>query len=136
MPRPPTVARTTESLSANVFGDLLARARASGKRIFPLHVGDTYRDPPDGARIENLSSSRGLYTYAPPAGDPVLLDAIVARERARGSSLTSENLQVMSGATAGLSVVASALLDPGDEVIIPSRCRPRRPPDAGVLLRS
>src|SRR5262249_43697051 len=60
-----------------------------------------------------------LHNYAPVQGEPVLLDAIVARtRRTLGIDLDRENVQVMVGATGGFTVVCAALLDPGDEVVM------------------
>jgi N-succinyldiaminopimelate aminotransferase len=56
-----------------------------------------------------------------PAGEPALLDAIAMRlERRTGRTVERGCLQVQSGATAGLSVVIKALVDVGDEVLLPS----------------
>ncbi|NOY90797.1 MAG: pyridoxal phosphate-dependent aminotransferase [Deltaproteobacteria bacterium] len=123
MPRPPHASSTTQTLSGSVFGSLLARAKRRGLPVHPLHVGDTYKDPIPEARAEAQLSSEhaGLHRYAPPQGLPELLDAVVERERERaGVELSREDVQIMSGATAGLSVIAQALFDPGDEVLLPS----------------
>jgi N-succinyldiaminopimelate aminotransferase len=50
-----------------------------------------------------------------------LIDAFVGYVEARhGETLLPERIQVMSGATAGLSIVCQVLLEPGDEVLLPS----------------
>ncbi|MEM9191226.1 MAG: pyridoxal phosphate-dependent aminotransferase [Myxococcota bacterium] len=123
MPRFPAVSPVVESLSAGVFSELVKRAHAMEGPVYPLHVGDTYRDPLPAARAENQTSTAGdrLHNYAPVQGMPELLNAIVERLKARtGHAIDRSNLQVMPGATAGLSVVANVLLDAGDEVILPS----------------
>src|SRR5688572_12092060 len=123
MPRFPRVSPTTDTLSASVFSSLLARARDRGGHVHPLHVGDTYRDPPDVARAETMRSARSarVHNYAPVQGEPALLDAIAKKLASKsGRRVAPEDVQVMSGATAGLTVVVSALLDPGDEIVIPS----------------
>jgi len=123
MPRLPHASLTTETLSGSVFGSLLSRAKARGGSIHPLHVGDTYKQPIPEARAEAqlISEHAGLHRYAPPQGMPELIDAVVARERQRsGLELTRDDVQIMSGATAGLSVIANTILDPGDEVLLPS----------------
>ncbi|MGB8331230.1 MAG: pyridoxal phosphate-dependent aminotransferase [Polyangiales bacterium] len=106
-----------------MYSDLEQRARKQHAQVYPLHVGDTYRDPLDAARAERQLSQQhpGLHGYAPVRGEPSLIDAFIDYVEARhGETLTGDRVQVMSGATAGLSVVCQVLLDPGDEVLLPS----------------
>ena len=123
MPRFPRSAAHAEGLSDRVFGQLLQRSTTSNQRVYPLHVGDTYLEPLAAARAESqLTSDRPrLHNYAPVQGEPELLDAIIGKvERRSGVTLERDCVQVMSGATAGLGVVCSALLAPGDEVLLPA----------------
>ncbi len=121
MPRHPSVSPTTATLSASVYSALAERAKARGGRVYHLQVGDTWRDPPACARAEAQRSADHprLHAYSPVVGEPVLLDAIEARLRARhGVAVPRDALQVMLGATGGLAVVVDTLVDPGDEVIV------------------
>jgi N-succinyldiaminopimelate aminotransferase len=123
MPRHPRLASTALGLSDRVYSALAARARGRPGPVFPLHVGDTYLDPPPAARAEaqRTADHPRLHNYAPVQGEPALLEAIRRRLAARhGEPVDVERLQVMPGATAGLAIVAAALLEPGDEVILPS----------------
>ena len=123
MPRFPRVSSTTDSLRDSVFSRLAARAKERGGTIHPLHVGDTWLEPLEAARAEaqRTESTPRLHNYAPVQGEPKLLDAIVRHvDRRAGVTLDRELVQVMSGATAGLGVVADALLEPGEEVLIPA----------------
>jgi N-succinyldiaminopimelate aminotransferase len=123
MPRFPRPSKSAEGLSDRVFGQLVQKSQASAGKVFPLHVGDTYREPLEAARAEAQRSSEQarLHNYAPVQGEPALLDAIVHKvERRSGVTLERDNVQVMSGATAGLGVVCTALLEPGDEVLLPA----------------
>jgi len=123
MPRFPHVAPSSEGLSDHVFSRLAARAQARGGRVYPLHVGDTWLEPLPSARAEaqRTEAFPRLHNYAPVQGEPVLIDAFLRHvERRSGVSLSRARVQVMSGATAALSVVADTLLSPGDEVIIPA----------------
>ncbi len=123
MPRFPATATSAAGLSDRVFSRLAARAKEHPGPVHPLHVGDTYLEPLEAARAEAQRSElhARLHNYAPVQGQPELLDAIVQRLRQRGDQLVDrETVQVTSGATAGLSVVAEALLDPGDEVLLPA----------------
>jgi N-succinyldiaminopimelate aminotransferase len=106
-----------------VYSDLEQRALASNDQIYRLHIGDTYRDPVAAARAERQMSAEhpGLHRYAPVHGEPSLIDAFLGYVHGRhGETLNRDLVQVMSGATAGLSVVCQVLLEPGDEVLLPS----------------
>ena len=125
MPKFPRVSDTTSTLSTRVFSQLAARAaakREAGEKVFALSVGDTYRPPFPAARAEaqREKDHPGLHQYAPVQGEPRLLEAIEERLAAIGRPVPRDRIQVMSGATAGLTVVIDTLFDPGDEVILPS----------------
>jgi N-succinyldiaminopimelate aminotransferase len=123
MPRFPHSAASAHSLSDRVFGQLVKRASHSGQRIYPLHVGDTYIEPLAAARAEaQFTADRPrLHNYAPVQGEPELLTAIQDKvQRRSGVQLALDNVQVMAGATAAIGVLCNALLEPGDEVIIPA----------------
>lgn len=123
MPRFPHPAPTTESLSDKVFGALVAKARARGGKVHPLHVGDTWLEPFEGARAEaQLTADHPrLHNYSPVQGEPAFLDAISRFLRARADvDVPRDDVQVVPGGTAGLSIVVAALVMPGDEVLLPS----------------
>jgi len=123
MPRFPNVSEHAHSVSHRVYSDLEQRALASNDQIYRLHIGDTYRDPVAAARAERQLSAEhpGLHRYAPVHGEPSLIDAFLGYVHGRhGETLNRDFVQVMSGATAGLSVVCQVLLEPGDEVLLPS----------------
>lgn len=121
MPRPPQTSAATSSLSDRVYGALLDEARRRPGPVHLLNVGDTYLEPLPAARAEAQLAAEHprLHNYAPVQGEPALLDAILERvRRVHGVALERQNLQVMSGATGGFTVVATALLEPGDEVLL------------------
>lgn len=123
MPRFPKTASSAEGLTDSVFSRLAARAKSHPGPVYPLHVGDTWLEPLEAARAESQRTidHPRLHNYAPVQGERALLDAIVAHLERRGGCLVDrECVQVVSGATAGLSVVCEALLDPGDEVLLPA----------------
>jgi N-succinyldiaminopimelate aminotransferase len=123
MPRFPQIAGHASTVSHRVYSNLADRARARNDKVFALHVGDTYRDPVMAARAEAQKSGThpGLHKYAPVRGEPALIDAFIEYVVKRhGERLDREQIQVMSGATAGLSIVCQMLLEPGDEVLLPS----------------
>jgi N-succinyldiaminopimelate aminotransferase len=121
MPRPPQSSAASSSLSDRVYGALLDEARRRPPPVHLLNVGDTYLEPMARARAEAQLSAEHprLHNYAPVQGEPSFLDAIVSRvARVHGVTLARENVQVMPGATGGFTSVATALLEPGDEVLL------------------
>ena len=89
--------------------------------IFPLHVGDTWMEPFEGGRMQDLSVDDypGMHRYCDTRGIPELVDALVEKVRERnGLAVERESLLVAGGATGGLATVVGALVDPGEEVLI------------------
>jgi N-succinyldiaminopimelate aminotransferase len=106
-----------------VYSGLAERAKRLGGPIYPLHVGDTWLEPLPSARAEaqRTADHPRLHNYAAVQGEPHLLDAIRRRlARRHGAEVDGEAIQVMPGATTGLAVAVAALLEPGDELILPS----------------
>ncbi|HET7753441.1 MAG TPA: pyridoxal phosphate-dependent aminotransferase [Anaeromyxobacteraceae bacterium] len=123
MPRHPRLAATNAGLSDRVYSSLAEKAKRLAGPVYPLHVGDTWLEPLPAARAEAQLSAEHprLHNYAAVQGEPVLLDAIRRRlARRHGVDVDRELIQVMPGATTGLAVVIAALLDPGDELLLPS----------------
>ncbi|MEZ4267230.1 MAG: pyridoxal phosphate-dependent aminotransferase [Myxococcota bacterium] len=123
MPARPHASQTIAALSAQVFTPLRDRIAAHQGPLHHLEIGDSYLDPPLMAQCENLRTAdiEDLCRYAPVQGLPELLDAAVAKVKRRtGLSIDRAHVQVVSGATAGLMTLCQALLDPGDEVLLPA----------------
>jgi N-succinyldiaminopimelate aminotransferase len=121
MPRHPESAHHLRAIPGSVYSALAGRLARHAGETYPLHIGDTWMEPAEGCRMEDLRVAErpGLHRYAPVHGTHELLDAIVERERARtGLALEREDVLVAAGATGGLGAVAGALLEPGDEVLI------------------
>ncbi len=88
--------------------------------VFPLHVGDTWKEAPEGGRPEELPRTiPGINRYTDVHGLPELRDAVAERMRSRtGANLTRRNVLVTGGATAGLMAAVGALVSPGEEVLL------------------
>ena len=130
MPRFPKTSSAAASLGASVYSDLAHRLETYPGEIFPLHVGDTYLEPAEGCHMQDLVSHElpGLHRYAPPQGLPALLDALAERLEERSGVATSRaHLLVTTGATGALAAAVGALLEPGDQVLVPMPCWPLFP---------
>lgn len=121
---PPPVSERVRSMSGSVFSRLRSAIAALEGPRFPLHVGDTWRAPSSGAHLSDFCEADhpGLHRYCPPAGHPELLAAL-AEVRGWDPARTL----VTAGATGGLHAALSALLDPGDEVVVLAPCWPLFP---------
>jgi aspartate/methionine/tyrosine aminotransferase len=120
-PSHPGLSGGVGGIKGSVYSSLAARLAAHPGETYPFHVGDTWMEPPEGCHMEDLKTRdhEGLHRYAPPAGKASLLQAIVNhREASADAPLGTDNVCVTVGATGGLTVVLTALLDPGDEVIL------------------
>ncbi|MFI1710689.1 PLP-dependent aminotransferase family protein [Streptomyces griseoruber] len=60
--------------------------------------------------------------YATTEGEPALREALAARTSARGLTTTADDVLVTTGSQQALSLLATALLDPGDTVLVESPC--------------
>jgi N-succinyldiaminopimelate aminotransferase len=89
--------------------------------VCPLHVGDTWMTPFEGARMEDLREAEhpGLHRYSETRGVPELVDAIVEKARSRNAlRCEPEGVLVTAGATGALGSALGAIASPGDEVLI------------------
>jgi aspartate aminotransferase len=108
---------------------MLAKARAleaEGRNIIHLEIGEPDFDTPEHikeAGIEAIRSNRTHYT--PAAGIAELRDAIAAHvSRTRGMTITRDQVVVGPGGKPVIAMTLLALLNPGDEVIIPDPAYP------------
>lgn len=106
-----------------MFAEIAPRIAELGSKCLPLHIGDTYRLPPEFARLSLQravkDASTRYYHYTHPFGRRALLEAIAEKlERENHIGVGPEGLQVTCGATQALATVAQSYLDPGDEVIV------------------
>ncbi|KOG66042.1 transcriptional regulator [Streptomyces griseoflavus] len=60
--------------------------------------------------------------YSTTEGDPALRAAVAARVGARGLATGADDLLVTTGSQQGLSLLATALLEPGDTVLVEDPC--------------
>lgn len=60
--------------------------------------------------------------YSTSEGDPELRAAVAARTSGRGLPTTADDLLVTTGSQQGLSLLATALLEPGDVVLVEDPC--------------
>ena len=119
----PRLAAAAEAVPLSIFARLYERlARFSGD-VISLQIGDTYLLPVGDARLQAQPWSEiagaELYAYAPPAGWPPLIQAILHKLATRnGIVVGTGGVQITCGATHALSCAVGAVLDPGDEIVL------------------
>lgn len=121
MPRHPGFSPSVDGIAGSVYSALAHRLATYQGEVYPLHVGDTWMEPPEGCRMEDLRVAEhpGMHRYAAPQGMSSLLDALAERVTARSGVPTGrENVLVATGATGALGAVAGAIVQPGDEVLL------------------
>ena len=95
-----------------------------GKKIFYLNIGDPVAfDFPTPQHIKQAlidAVQSGENNYAPSEGVPELRQAIAEKEkRVNGVNVAAENVLVTSGVSEGIQMVISALIEKGDEILVP-----------------
>ncbi len=99
-----------------------ARLRSEGKDIIGLGAGEPDFDTPAHIAEAGIAAIRGGITrYTNVDGTPELKDAIIAKfERDNGLRYARPQILVSAGAKHTIFNLMMALLDPGDEVVIPA----------------
>jgi aspartate/methionine/tyrosine aminotransferase len=121
MPRFPDTTPTLDSVGGAVFSALAGRLARHQGPVYPLHVGDTWLEPAEGCRMQDLSVEEhpGMHRYASPQGLPGLIDAVVERSRKRmGVATERSSVLIAAGATGALGAVIGSIVEPGDEVLV------------------
>jgi len=104
-----------------VFSPLARELDAAAGTAVPLHVGDTWLEPFEGARMEDLRERDhpGLHRYSDTQGVREMVDAIVEKVRARnGLAAERRSVLVTAGATGALGSALGMLAEPGEEVLV------------------
>lgn len=100
-----------------------------GLEVHPLHIGDPtlfgFRPPEPLARacVEALNRTG----YAPAAGLAEAREAITAEAASRGIATSPDTVLLTAGATEAADLLFTALLNPGDEVLLPAPGYPLYP---------
>ena len=99
------------------------RMQSEGKSIIHMEIGKPDFDSPEGAKkaaIESLNS--GFVHYTGGTGTPEIRKAICDKERRENGIVADPDTEIMvtAGACEALLSVFMTILDPGDEIMIPS----------------
>jgi len=112
------------NLSTSATLAMAAKARelrAEGKDIIGLSLGEPDFNTPDFVKQAAIDAINQNYnSYTPVDGYAELKDAIITKfKRDNGLDYSKPQIVVSTGAKQALFNVASVMLNPGDEVILP-----------------
>jgi alanine-synthesizing transaminase len=104
----------------------------TGKKIYYLNIGDPVAfdldTPPHIKKALIEAVEKGENAYAPSEGLPELRQAIALKEkRVNNVEVSAENIIVTQGISEGIQMVMAALIENGDEILLPG---PTYPPYA------
>ncbi len=126
-----TVIRASERSRSIEYAirDLIAHARKVGREVIYLNIGDPVKfgfDTPKHVKEELLKAVKsGSNFYTESEGLPELREAIAEREkRVNGISLGKDDVIVTEGVSEGISMLMGALVEEGDEILVPGPSYP------------
>ena len=125
MPAPLTLSARAQALKPSLTLTIAAKARqlrADGQDICSLSAGEPDFDTPAFIRqAAEAALEAGHTRYGPVAGEPALRQAIATKlAQENGVSLGFDQVLVTNGGKQALYNLFQVLLDPGDEVLLPS----------------
>jgi aspartate aminotransferase len=99
-----------------------AKLKAEGKDIIGLGAGEPDFDTPQHIKVAAIDAiNKGFTKYTAVGGIPSLKQAIIAKfKRDNGLDYTPKQILVSCGGKQSFFNLALAVIDPGDEVIIPA----------------
>jgi tyrosine/nicotianamine family aminotransferase len=112
--------------------DILVHAKQvakTGKKIYYLNIGDPnafdFDTPPHIKQALIDAVKEGANAYSPSEGLPELRQAISQKEkRVNSFEVSTEDVIVTSGISEGIQMVMAALIDSGDEILLPGPTYP------------
>jgi len=112
--------------------DIIVHAKQvakTGKKIYYLNIGDPNAfdfDTPSHIKQALVKAvEEGANAYSPSEGLPELRQAISRKEkRVNSVEVSAEDMIVTSGISEGIQMVMAALINPGDEILLPGPTYP------------
>jgi tyrosine/nicotianamine family aminotransferase len=112
--------------------DVIVHARKvakTGKKIYYLNIGDPVAfdfDTPQHIKQALVKAvEEGANEYSPSEGLPELREAITQKEkRVNGVDISADDVIVTQGISEGIQMVMAALIDAGDEILLPGPTYP------------
>ena len=101
------------------------KVRALGRTLTPLNIGDPaavggFRAPEHLVEAVRQAWADHRYEYAPSAGLPEAREAVAADHVRRGHRVNPADVIITAGLSEAIRFLITALVDPGDEVLVPA----------------
>lgn len=107
----------------NIVGEA-KKLEAQGQKIIYLNIGDPvpygFQTPPHLVEAVDKALRDGHNGYAPSNGILEAREAVAREAVRRGVKLTADDVVITSGASEAADIVLGSMLEPGDEVLVPS----------------
>jgi len=104
------------------------KVEASGRRVRYLNIGDPvifgFETPPHMIAAVERAMRDGHNGYAPSVGILPAREAVARELSGRGMPMAPDRVVITSGTSEGIELVLTALVEAGDEVLIPSPTYP------------
>lgn len=107
--------------------NIVAEARkveAAGRKVQYLNIGDPvqfgFRTPPHLVEAVERAMRDGHNGYVPSAGIEPARRAVADEYTRRGMPVTPDRVVITQGTSEGIELALSVLVDPGDEVLVPT----------------
>ena len=111
--------------------NIVAEARkveASGRPVRYLNIGDPiifgFETPPHMVEAVARAMRDGRNGYVPSAGIPAARESVARELSGRGMPVSADRVIITSGTSEGIELALTALVDAGDEVLIPAPTYP------------
>jgi len=111
--------------------NIVAHAReveAAGRKVRYLNIGDPipfgFKTPAHLVEAVTRALREGHNGYVPSVGIAPAREAVAADYSRRGMPATADRVVLTSGTSEGIELALSALVDPGDEVLVPTPTYP------------
>ena len=106
--------------------NIVAEARAveaTGRTVRYLNIGDPvafgFQTPPHLVEAANRAMRDGHNGYLPSDGIPAAREAVAADYAPKGMAVPADRVLITSGTSEGIDLALNALVDEGDEVLVP-----------------
>lgn len=99
------------------------KVEATGRRVRYLNIGDPvafgFRTPPHMIEAVERAMRDGDNGYVPSAGIMPAREAVAEEYRRRGQPMTPDRVFITAGTSEGIELALTALVEQGDEVLVP-----------------
>lgn len=129
-----TAVKVTERVRTIEYAirDVLVYAKQvakTGRRIYYLNIGDPvafdFETPPHIRQALIKAVEEGANAYSPSEGLPELRQAVSQKEkRVNNVDVAADDVIITEGISEGIQMIMAALLDAGDEILLPGPTYP------------